>query len=190
MHLVHQCEILSTLMTVRRMHQCFCMPLVQLDDDALRRLLPDGTDLTAADVETIGRIALLTAEIDFDEDPEESSLLERLNQRLWEVIGAPAKPVAVVSPLPLDREERMRWIRELVPRLTSTYARRLAYATAYLVVVVDHEISPIESALLGELQRALGLDDERAERIAELAAEILTVAVEIDERERTMRPSA
>jgi hypothetical protein len=150
------------------------MPPIQLDDDCLRRVLPTATDLAASDVEVVGQIAFLTAEIDFNEDPEENWLLGALNRSLWRMIGEPAKPIAVVSPLPIDREERLKWIRELVPRLTTTHARELAYATAYLVVVIDLELAPVESALLLELQHALGINNDRAEEIAEVTSRMLT----------------
>lgn len=150
------------------------MPHVQLDDDCLRRVLPDATDLAASDVEVIGQIAFLAAEIDFDEQPEENWLLDVLNRGLWHIVGAPAKPITPISPLPIDREERLRWLRELVPQLATRHARELAYATAYLVVVIDLELAPVESALLVELQHALGIDNGRAEEIAELASRMLT----------------
>lgn len=150
------------------------MPHVHLDDDCLRRVLPTATDLAASDVEVIGRIAFLTAGIDFHEEPEENWLLDALNKSLWHMIGEPAKPIVPVSPLPIDREERIRWLRELVPQLSTPHARELAYATAYLVVVIDRELAPVESALLIELQHALGITNERAEEIAELASRMLT----------------
>lgn len=155
---------------------------VQLDEDCLRRVLPAATDLAASDVEVIGQIALLTAEIDFNEEADERSLLNVLNRSMWRLIDAPPRPITPVSPLPIDREERIGWLRKLVPRLSQTtpHARELAYATAYLVVVIDRELAPVESELLRELQRALGLDDERAEEIAEVASRAVTPGEEPD----------
>ncbi len=150
------------------------MPRVPLDDHRLRRLLPDAPDLTASEVETIGQLAFLTAEIDFDEEPEESSLLDTLNRSLWQMIDEAPKPIAPISPLPLDREERIDWLRKLVPRLTTTHARELAYVAAYLVVVIDLELAPIEGALLRELQHGLGIDDERASELSLAASRRLT----------------
>lgn len=148
--------------------------MARIDEDCFQRILPTATSLAVSDVEVIGQLAYLTAEIDFDEDVDERWLLGALNRALWHTIGAPPQPIIPISPLPIDREERARWIRELVPQLTTRDARELAYATAYLTVVVDLELAPIESELLGELQRALEIDDPRAHEISGAAAWVLT----------------
>ena len=164
------------------------MPRVPLDEHCLRRILPATTDITESDVEVIGQIAFLTAEIDFDEDSDERRLLDVLNRSLWYLFGASPRPIIPISPLPLDREERIRWLQELVPQLTSRDAPEVAYAAAYLVIVSDFELAPVESELLDELQRALGIDDERAEEISEAAGRVLTALDEeggADEELRT-----
>lgn len=145
-----------------------------IDDTCLRRILPSATRLAVSDVEVIGQIAFLTREIDLDEDEDEGALLEALSRNLWHLLGAAPEPIIPISPVPTDDEERARWIAELVPQLTSRDARELAYACAYLTVVIDLELAPTESELLEELQRALGIPDERASEIADAAARVLT----------------
>lgn len=147
---------------------------LQFDDDVLHGILPGAPQLAVSDVEVIGQIAFLTAEIDLDESIEELAMLQALNRSLWRLIGAEPQPIIPISPLPVDDEERARWLRELVPQLTSGDARELAYAAAYLAVVSDLELAPVEIVLLGELQRALGLDGTRAVELAEAAARTLT----------------
>lgn len=150
------------------------MLVTSIDDDFLRRVLPSATQLAVSDLEVIGQLAFLTAEIDLDEDRDERRMLAALNRNLWHLIGRPPEPIVPISPLPIDREERARWIRELVPQLTTDDARELAYVAAYLTVVIDLELAPIESELLDELERALGIEHARAEQLAGAAARMLT----------------
>lgn len=149
------------------------LPLI-LDDNFLRRFLHADTELAMSDVEIIGQLAFLTAEIDLDEDRDEHRMLDALNRSLWQLIGRDPEPIIVISPLPIDREERARWIRELVPQLTSDDAREIAYVAAYLTAVVDIELAPRESELLTELQRALDIEPDRADELVRTAAQALT----------------
>ncbi len=149
------------------------LPLI-LDDNFLRQFLLPETQLALSDVEIIGQLAYLTAEVDLDEDRDEHRMLDALNQNLWHLIGREPEPIIVLSPLPIDREERIRWLRELVPQLTSNGARELAYISAYLTAVVDFELAPLESELLIELQRALDIDPERADELVRRAAQAMT----------------
>lgn len=149
------------------------LPLT-LDDNFLRRFLHPETELAMSDVEIIGQLAFLTAEIDLDEDRDEHRMLDALNRNLWQLIGCDPEPIIAISPLPIDREERARWIRELVPQLTSADAREIAYVTAYLTAVVDYELAPLESELLAELRLALDIEPERADELVRTAAEALT----------------
>ncbi len=150
-----------------------------LDEDCLRRILPNARELVVSDVEVIGQLAFLAAEIDFDEEPEEGPALDALNRSLWRIIGAEPQPVIPISPLPLpnDREQRARWIRELVPQLTSRDAREVAYVAAYLMAVADLQLAPVESELLDELQRALDIDDQRATDLRDAIVEDQRMAV-------------
>jgi hypothetical protein len=151
-------------------------PLVSalIADDLLSRILPGAKELVVSDVEVIGQLAYLAAEIDLDEDTDERFMLEALNPGLWRLIGVAPQPIVPISPVPLDREERGGWLRELVPQLTSRDARELAYVAAYLVVVADLELAPIESTLLGELERALAIAPARASELAVAASRALT----------------
>lgn len=147
---------------------------IHVDDDCLRRILPDATDIAVSDVEVIAQLAFLTAEIDLDEDVDEGRLLDVLNRNLWRIVDATPRPIIPISPLPIDREERTAWLRELVPQLTTRDARELAYVAAYLTVVIDLELAPVESELLSDLQRALRIDDQRTAELGEAASEVLT----------------
>ena len=163
------------------------MPRAPIDDDFLRRILPTATRPTVSDVEVIGQIAYLTALIDLDDDRDEGRMLGALARNLWHLLGAPPQPIIPISPLPIDREERAAWIRELVPQLTTPEARELAYVAAYLTVVIDLELAPVESELLEELERARGIGRQRATELAEAASRMLTSLdqqdLEVDARE-------
>lgn len=149
------------------------MPHLMLDEDFLSRLLPSAR-LSVSDVEVIGQLAFLAAEIDLDEDVDELHVLVALNRGLWRIVGRPPALITPISPVPIDREERARAINELVPRLTTVDARELAYVVAYLVIVIDLELAPVEGDLLGELEAALELEPGRAEQLALAGATMLT----------------
>jgi len=150
--------------------------MAHLDDNSLHTVFPQASDLAVSDVEVIGQLAFLAAEIDLDEDVLERPILDVINRGLWAQTGKPPQPIIPISPLPLDREERVRWLRELVPQLTSAHARDLAYLAAYVVVVIDLELAPVESEFLTDLQLALGIDDDRAAELRDSAVRAITPA--------------
>jgi len=77
------------------------------------------------------------------------------------------------SPLPLDREETQGWLDRLVPAL-GPGARELAFVLAYVVVVSNVELAPVEVRFLAALQQALGLPDDRAAELIGRIAELVT----------------
>ena len=151
------------------------MPLV-LDEDVFRSVVGDDT-LEADEIQTVLRAAYVTAEIDLDEDIAERHALEDLSTALWRFADHAPEPIEVVSPIPLDDEERLWFIAQLATRLTRRPARELAYVVSYLLTASDLELAPIESRFLDQLQRALGIADESAADLVATAAEVATPGV-------------
>src|SRR5690606_36163290 len=58
--------------------------------------------------------------------------------------------------------------------LMTRRSRELAYVYAYLLVVSDEQISRVEGRFLEDLQRELGISDERAAELAATSAEQVT----------------
>jgi hypothetical protein len=83
--------------------------------------------------------------------------------------------VPVVSPLPIDAEERAVWTERLVGELTTTGARELAYVIAYVLTVGDLELAPIEGTWVEELRRAMFIEDSRARELVAMVASLLTL---------------
>src|SRR5262249_7440662 len=130
--------------------------------------------LGPAEVRTVLQLAQLAAAIDLEEDPAEQSLLRSLTTRLCAATGVPPDSVPLLSPIPTDDEERAAQIAALVLRLPTTGARDLAFALAYLMIVSDLELAPVEDALMQQLQRALTIPPERASDLVDAIARIVT----------------
>jgi hypothetical protein len=150
---------------------------IDIDDAKFQQIL----DVTAGvpqigppEVRTILQVAQLAAEIDLDDDPAELALLRSLTTRLCTATGVALDRFPLLSPIPTDDEERAAQIAALVRRLPTTGARDLAFALAYLMVVSDLELAPIENALLQQLQRALTIPPERASDLIDAIARIVT----------------
>lgn len=146
---------------------------VSLSTDFLRENFSPET-LTRGEVQAIARVAYLTAEIDFFEDEDEQRTLNEIGDQLWSIAGLPREPIEPVSPLPIDEEERRWRIADLAGRLMTRRSRELAYVYAYLLVVSDEQISRVEGRFLEDLQRELGISDERAAELAATSAEQVT----------------
>lgn len=146
---------------------------VSLSSEFLREKFSPET-LEREEVQAIARVAYLTAEIDFREDDAERRTLNAIGDQLWGIAGLPREPIQPVSPLPLDDEERRWRIRELASHLTSRRSRELAYVYAYLLVVSDLQLARVEGRFLDDLQRELGISDERAAELAATSAEHVT----------------
>lgn len=76
--------------------------------------------------------------------------------------------------MPEMDEERAARIATLVRQLPTTGARDLAFALAYLLIVVDLELAPIEDSLLRQLQRELTIPGDRASDLIDAIAAIAT----------------
>jgi len=126
------------------------------------------------DARAIVAIATLASDVDLDDARDEASLLAPLAEELCARAHVSPAALESVSPLPLDKTERVTRIRELAARLSDARSRELAYVVAYLVAVADFELAPVESAFLDELRRALELTDDRAAELAGTAAQFLT----------------
>jgi hypothetical protein len=80
----------------------------------------------------------------------------------------------VLSPLPGDAEERNAQIVSLASRLMSPQSRELAFVVAYLLIVSDLELGPLELELLEALRQALCIDGSRATDLLAEASELVT----------------
>ena len=140
----------------------------------LRTILRSHDVIPPAEVKAIVQLGYLAAEIDLDDDPDEAALLGALGDHLWRAAGSAPEPVGLVTPVPLDREERLAWVDALAGQLHTTSGRELAYVVAYMLTIVDLELAPVEGKLLDELRRALHLTEPRAADLVATAAEIVT----------------
>jgi tellurite resistance protein len=143
-------------------------------DRFFQAIVPPGPALSAAEVTAVLQLGWLVAELDFHEDGDEIAVWRSIARRLEMTSGGSPAPVAPVSPLPLDDEERSARIHELSAKLSTRSARELAYAVAYLVAVADVELGPVEQSFLDHLRRALGIEEERAAYLVATAARIVT----------------
>jgi hypothetical protein len=159
---------------------------IVLDSLTFGRLLDlvmSGTTPSPSEVRGILQIAQLAAGVDLDDDDAERGLLGTLTRELCTIAGIPISSIPVVSPLPGDAEERDALIWSLTNGLVTTRARELAFIVAYLLIVVDLELAPVESELLEDLPRALSIDRARAAELLAEVAGLVTPGVR-DELER------
>ncbi len=150
---------------------------IEIDDAKFQQILglTVGTQpLGPLEVRTVLQIAQLAADIDLDDDPAELTLLRSLTARLCAATGTVLDRFPLLSPIPTDDEERAWQIAALVRQLPTTGGRDLAFALAYLMIVSDLELAPVEDALLEQLQRALTIPPGRASGLIEGIAELVT----------------
>jgi hypothetical protein len=145
---------------------------LNIDSDFVREILR-GEILRPEEARAIMKIAYLAAEIDLEEDLEESATLNDLAELVWAAAEIPPEPIPIVSPLPLpiDIEERMRIARSLTGMLHSQGARELAYVYGYLLSASDLALRRVESTFVDELQQLLGISDDRASDLAARSVE-------------------
>ena len=150
---------------------------IEIDDAKFQQIL-DATlgsqRIGPQEIRTILQVAQLAATVDLDDDPDERTLLGTLTSKLCAVAGISPQTVPLLSPIPTDDEERTARIAALVRQLPTTGARDLAFALAYLLIVVDLELAPIEDALLRELLRQLTIPGDRATDLIDAIAAIVT----------------
>jgi tellurite resistance protein len=140
--------------------------------------------LSGEEARAVLRIAYLAVEADLDEDADELAVFDMLSAQICAVAGIPLVPGAPLRRVPMDDEERITRIRALRGQLPSRASRELAYAFAYLVVVSDIELAPIETTFLRELRETFGISSSRGGDLATMVAEIVTP------RQREARPEA
>jgi hypothetical protein len=152
---------------------------IAVDDAKLRDLVAStlAGELHSRELPAILEAAQLAAAIDLDDASEERSLVRVLIARLCAIAGVDASTVRPLSPVPMDREERDARLAALRERLITPGARELAFVLAYLVVVADLELAPIETDLLDAMQRTLSIPRERAAELVAMASGIVTPGV-------------
>ncbi|HEX2692357.1 MAG TPA: hypothetical protein VHN14_37375 [Kofleriaceae bacterium] len=148
-----------------------------IDDAKFQQIL----DLTVGpqpieprELRAIVQLAQLAAWIDLDDDPAERTLVQALTKRLCAWGGLAMDSITVLSPVPTDDEERTARIAELARQLTTSGARELGFVLAYLVIIVDLELAPVESALLEQFQDGLAIPRARADDLVEAISRIVT----------------
>ncbi len=150
---------------------------IQLDDAMFQQILDTTVGpakLEPREARGVIALAELAAAVDLHDSPEESTVLGGFERRLCERAGidlATLHPLAVV---PLYEDERIEAIAERARPLATRGSRELAYAIAYLVIVADRELAPVETRFLDDVGRALEIDPPRAAELAERAAQIVT----------------
>lgn len=151
-----------------------------LDTPTVARLLDlvmPGAGPSPTETRGVLQIAQLAAGIDLEDDDAERGLLGALSLHLCAVAGIPVSSVPVLSPLPGDPEERRSAVSTLARRLVTTGARELSYIVAYLLIVADLELAPVEGELLEELRSALGIEPDQADELAAGVAALVTPGV-------------
>ena len=150
---------------------------IEIDDAKFQQILEitvGDRRLEPRELQAVVQLVELAAAIDLDDDPAERRLVQVLIARLCAWGGLATAGIPPVSPIPTDAEERAARLAMLAPRLVTSAARDLAFALAYLVIVVDLELAPVESELIEQLQRELAISRDRAGELADAIAWIVT----------------
>ncbi|HEX7839787.1 MAG TPA: hypothetical protein VF469_20065 [Kofleriaceae bacterium] len=150
---------------------------IEIDDAKFQQILDvtlGSQRLGPHEIRTVLLVAQLAAAVDLDDDPAERTTLQALTSRLCAWGGISPDSVPLLSPVPMDEEERAARIATLVRALRTTGARDLAFALAYLIIVADLELAPIEDSVLQQLQRELTIPGERASDLISAVAAIVT----------------
>ena len=150
---------------------------IEIDDTKFQQILDvtlGSQRLAPREIRSVLAIAQLAAAVDLDDDPAERTMLQTLTSKLCAWGGIPADSVPLLSPVPTDEEERAARIALLVRALRTTDARHLAFALAYLIIVADLELAPIEDSVLQQLQRELPIPGDRASELIEAIAASVT----------------
>jgi hypothetical protein len=149
----------------------------EIDDAKFHQIL----DLTVGhqpleprELRAIVQLVQLAAWIDLDDDPAERALVQALTKRLCAWGGLAMDSIPLLSPVPTDDEERTARIAELARQLTTSGARDLGLVLAYLVIIVDLELAPVESALLAQFQDGLAIPRARVDDLIETISRIVT----------------
>jgi len=151
--------------------------MIALDSKTFSRLLDIvmlGANPSPTEARAILQIAQLAVGVDLDDDADEHELLGTLRRHLCSLADIPMSSIPALSPLPGDSEERSALIHQLACRVVTTAGRELAFTVAYLLVVVDLELAPVEVELLEGLRRALWIEPGRAAELLVEASELVT----------------
>lgn len=152
-------------------------------------LVMPGTAPNPTEARAILQIAQLAASVDLDDDAVERGILGNLTLQLCGLAKIPISSVRPLSPLPIDAEERTERVTSLASRLVTMQSRELAYVVAYLLIVSDLELAPVESEMLEDLQRALWLAPRRAAVLAAAVSQLVTPGALSDLEDAPMQPS-
>jgi hypothetical protein len=150
---------------------------IKIDDAKFQQILNvtvGDQPISHQEIRAVIQFVQLAASIDLDDDPGERRLVHVLMHRLCAWGGFAVDSVPPLSPVPTDDEERAARIAGLTPLLITHGARDLAFVLAYLVIIVDLELAPIESALLEQLQHELAIPNARAGDLIDAIARIVT----------------
>lgn len=149
---------------------------IAVDQTKLRRLVKTilvGEELDRAEASTILEMAQLAAGADHEEDSEEHAVLQALAQQIYSLVGLKRAEVSAIEPVG-DRTTRAASLRALAADLHTRAARELSFAVAFLVTIADLDLAAEEHGWLEDLQRALGVSDQRATDIVVLLSEVMS----------------
>lgn len=150
---------------------------IEIDDAKFHQILDIAAGnqrIKPGEIRAVVQLAQLAASIDLDEDPAERTLVQVLTYRLCAWSGVARNSIPPLSPVPTDAEERAARLAMLAQQLRTSAARDLAFVLAYLVIVVDLELSPVESDLLEQLPHVLAIPSARASELIDAIAWIVT----------------
>ncbi len=147
---------------------------IAIDDTKFRQILDLAyyRQVDPEEIRAIVRIAQLAAAVDLDDDPDERTMLGTLGGKLCALGGLASVPR--LARVPIDDEERAFQVAKLSLSLVSPAARDLAFAVAYLVIVADLELAPVEGSLLSQLAYALMIPEPRANQLVQGISQIVT----------------
>lgn len=131
-----------------------------------------AVELTRAEAEAIVTIAGLAVDVDQQEDDDEVTLFDELAAHVYELAHVTGPPVQ--APVRAVDDDLAKQLTAIAAPLRGKPSARLAYMVGYLVAVVDLQLAVEESDFVDVLEKALGLDDETADELAEAASELLT----------------
>jgi len=150
---------------------------IEIDDAKFQKILDITVGeqrLEPQELRAIVQLVQLAAAIDLDDDPAEPPLVQALTSRLCALGGLATEAIPPLSPIPTDGEERAARIAMLARCLVTSAGRELAFGLAYLVIVVDLELAPVEGDLLEQLQHQLAIPRPRAGDLVEAIARVVT----------------
>jgi len=150
---------------------------IEIDDAKFQQILDIAVGnqrIKPEEIRAVVHLAQLAAWIDLEDDPAERALVRALTYRLCTWGDLAMTGIPPLSPVPLDAEERAARIAMLAHQLDTRAARELAFVLAYLVIVVDLELAPVEGDLLEQLQHALAIPPARAGELIDAIAWIVT----------------